>query len=141
VFGAAVAAQLATVGRSPRALAAGGVGAVPLGLALIVLAVWLPTPSLDLFLLGGVVSGAGGGLLFRGSVGTVAAIAAPEHRAEALAGLFLAGYIGLAVPVIGLGVLTVQLSVRVSLLIFAGLLAGVVLVAARPLLARPATRR
>ena len=86
MFGSAVAAQLATTGRSPRALAAGGIALVPLGLALIVLAVWLPTPSLDLFLLGGVVSGAGGGLLFKGGVGTVAAIAEPEHRAEALAG-------------------------------------------------------
>src|SRR3954452_16609886 len=55
VVGAAVIAQIVTSGRSPRALAAGGVAGVPLGLALLVLALWLPTPSLDLFLLGGVV--------------------------------------------------------------------------------------
>ena len=112
VFGAAVAAQLLTASRSRRELLAGGVAIVPLGLALVVLAVWLPKPSLDLFLLGGIVGGAGGGLLFKGGVATVSAIAEEEHRAEALAGLFLIGYVGLAVPVIGLGILTEELSVR-----------------------------
>jgi MFS family permease len=135
VFGAAVAAQLLTASRSRRELLAGGVALVPLGLGLLVFALWLPEPSLDLFLLGGVVAGAGGGLLFKGGVATVAAVAAEEHRAEALAGLFLAGYVGLAVPVIGLGVLTEELSPRASLLVFAALL-GAGLAAAAPALLR-----
>jgi MFS family permease len=136
VFGAAVVAQLLTASRSRRELLAGGMAVVPLGLTLVVLAVWLPEPSLDLFLLGGVLGGAGGGLLFKGGVMTVSAIAAEEHRAEALAGLFLVGYIGLAVPVIGLGILTEELSVRTSLLLFAGLLGGGVAAAAPALLRR-----
>jgi MFS family permease len=136
VFGAAVAAQLLTTSRSRRELLTGGVAIVPLGLALVVLAVWLPEPSIDLFLLGGIVGGAGGGLLFKGGVGTVSAIAEEEHRAEALAGLFLIGYVGLAVPVIGLGILTEELSVRTSLLVFAALLGGGVAAAAPALLRR-----
>ena len=61
----------------------------------------------------------------------VAAISSQEHRAEALAGLFLASYLGLAGPVIGLGALTQVASTRVSLLVFAGLLA-LGIFAARP---------
>jgi len=89
-----------------------------------------------LFLLGGVVMGAGGGLLFKGGVGTVAAITEDEHRAEALAGPFLAGYFRLAVPVIGLGLLTREISPRAGLLIFAAPLAAGVLAAAPVLLRR-----
>jgi MFS family permease len=135
VFAAAVIAQLASAARGPRVQLAGGLAAELLGLALVVTAVWLPSPSLDLFLLGGVVVGVGGGLLFRGALGTVAALADDEHRAEALAGLFLGGYLGLSVPVIGLGVLTQELSPRASLLVFAVLM-GVVLAAASPSLLR-----
>ena len=56
------------------------------GLALVVLALWLPTPSLALFLIGGVAFGAGAGSVFKGAVGTVVAVAEPARRAEALAG-------------------------------------------------------
>jgi len=35
----------------------------------------------------------------------VSGLAAPHRRAEALAGFFLAGYVGISVPVLGLGVL------------------------------------
>ena len=93
------------------------------GLALVVLALWLPTPSLALFLVGGVAFGAGAGSVFKGAVGTVVAVAEPARRAEALAGLFLAGYIGLAVPVVGLGILTQYVEPKVALLIFAVVLA------------------
>ena len=34
--------------------------------------------------------------MFKGAIATVAEISAPEHRAEALAGLFLAAYLGSA---------------------------------------------
>ena len=51
-----------------------------------------------------------------------------------LAGVFLASYLGLAGPVIGLGALTQIASTRVSLLLFAALLGLGILAAARPLL-------
>jgi hypothetical protein len=68
----------------------------------------------------GVVSGLGAGLLFRGTVGTVGALAPADSRAEALAGLFLAGYSGLTVPVVGLGLLERYTTPRFGLLMFAG---------------------
>ncbi|MDO8187292.1 MFS transporter [Conexibacter sp. JD483] len=134
VFGSAVAAQLATIALPPRRLVVTGLTALPLGLALAVAGVWLPSPSLALFLAGGVAIGAGAGLLFKGALATGAALAPDESRAEALAGLFLAGYVGLAGPVVGLGLLTQLVSMRLSLLLFAAALAAAVALVARPLL-------
>ena len=79
--------------------------------------------------------GAGAGSLFKGAVMTVVEVADDQHRAEALAALFLAGYAGLAVPVIGLGLLTQVVAPRVALLVFAGALIAGVLAGLRPLLA------
>jgi MFS family permease len=86
------------------------------------------------FLAGDVVVGAGCGLMFKGAIATVSEISREEHRAEALAGVFLAAYVGLAGPVIGLGALTQIASTRVSLFVFAALLALGILAATRPLL-------
>jgi MFS family permease len=103
--------------------------------------VWLPAPSFGVFVAGDVVVGAGAGLMFKGAVATVSEISSPEHRAETLAGLFLAAYLGLAGPVVGLGALTQITSTRVSLLVFAGLLGLGILAAAPALLGRGARRR
>ncbi len=120
VFASGAAAQVASGPRSPDEVTRLGMLAMLAGPALLIAAVWLP--SLPVFLIGGAVSGAGAGLMFKGSLGAVAAIAPPEQRAEALAGVFLAGYVGLTLPVIGLGLLTQELAADVSLTIFAALL-------------------
>lgn len=138
VFGAAAVAQLAIAGRSTRSAIAGGIATMLLGMAGLLVAVFLPSPSLAVFLIGGMITGAGAGALFKGVVTSVAEIAPPESRAEALAGMFLAGYIGLSVPVLGLGVMTQYLSARVSLVIFTGVLAVAILAATPRLLQRRA---
>jgi MFS family permease len=140
VFAAAAAAQAVFAAWSRRQLVRVGAAGMLAGLALLVIAVWLTSPSLTLFLLGGAVLGAGAGSLFKGSVLTVVAVADDDHRAEALAGLFLAAYLGLAVPVIGLGVLTQMVAPRVALLLFAGALAAGVLAGLRPLLGQASAR-
>jgi MFS family permease len=129
VFGAGAVAQAAISSRPPRDSLTLGIGALVAGLAVLVVGVWLPDPSLALFLAGGVLAGAGAGMLFKGALATVAGLAVPERRAEALAGVFLAGYIGLALPVMGLGVLTQYLAPRVGLLVFAAVLAGSIVLA------------
>jgi MFS family permease len=134
VFAAAIVAQTLTAALPVRRLLIGGMGALVAGVLLLVLAVWLPTPSLAVFLIGGVVAGAGAGLLFKGSIATVAALAPPESRAEVLAGFFLAGYLGISVPVVGVGLLTQVLDARTALAIFAGVVVLAVLIAARTLL-------
>lgn len=134
VFGSAVVAQMLTVARTVRELLIGGMLALTGGLALIVAAVWLPSPSLALFLIGGAVTGVGAGLLFKGSIATVGALAPPESRAEVLAGFFLFGYIGISVPVLGVGLLTQVLDARTALAIFAGFVVLFLAGAARTLL-------
>ena len=139
VFAASAAAQLLLARRPRRELVLGGATGLVAGTVLTVVAVWLASPSLALFLTGGGIMGAGAGGLFKGAVTTVVAVADDEHRAEALSGLFLAGYTGLAVPVIGLGLLTQHLAPRVALLIFAAALVAGVLAGLGPLLGRTAS--
>jgi MFS family permease len=139
VFSSAVAGLLATSTTGVRLTLATGLLILLVGLLLLVAAVWLPTPSLTAFLAGGVVIGLGGGLVFRGTLSTVVALARENARAEALAGLFVAGYLGATVPVIGLGLLMQYSTPQVSLLVFAAVLALAVLASAPTLLRRTGT--
>jgi MFS family permease len=136
VFTAAVAAQLATAMIGEHRLLTTGIPILLVGLALLVAAVWLPTPSLAGFLTGGVVTGLGGGMVFRGTLSAVVTLAPENARAEALAGLFVAGYLGLTIPVIGLGLLMRYCTPQVSLLMFATALALAVLATTPALLFR-----
>jgi hypothetical protein len=132
VFGAAALTQI-VVSRVPlRRQLTFGLLALVTGLAVITAAFWLA--SLALLLAGGIVAGSGAGAAFKGSVTTVLGIARPQARGEALAGLFLAGYVGLAVPVVALGLATSLLSARVAVLGFAVLLVAVVGLVSRRLL-------
>ena len=104
------------------------------GLALFTVGMWLP--SLPLFVIGGIVTGAGGGLVFRGSLVAAAGTAPPESRAEVLAGFFLGAYIGLSVPVIALGVATEFLAARDVMLAFVVLAAIAIAAGTRAVLRR-----
>ncbi len=117
VFAAAATAQTTTGRRTPREVLLRGLVALAAGPTLLTASVW--AQSLALFLAGALVSGIGAGLTFKGAVGTAATLAPAEQRAEALAGIFLAGYTGLAIPVIGLGLLTQELPADLSLTLFA----------------------
>lgn len=104
VFSAGVVSQLATTGlRSSRVLALGTISML-VGLALLVTAVRLSTPSLALFLIGGALIGAGAGAVFKGTTGLVLEAAAPEDRLAMTSQLLIALFVGLSVPVIGAGV-------------------------------------
>jgi MFS family permease len=135
-FGTGVVVQTTTTNwRAYRLIAAGIVPAL-LGLGLLVTSAWTSPPSLALFLVGGIVSGAGGGAIFRGSLTLVISTSDADDRAEVLATFFIAGYAGLSVPVLGLGIALQHLSPRVTLLIFA-LVVGLGILAAAPVLVRP----
>lgn len=101
VFAAAAAAQTGTGRLGARARWHIGLLAQAVGMA--VLTVGIRLASLPVFLLAGIIAGAGAGVLFKSAVGQVAGTAAPARRGEALAGLFLASYLGLALLPVGLG--------------------------------------
>jgi hypothetical protein len=149
VFSAGVVAQLATRTWSVRRGLGAGMALMLAGLAVTVTAVWLSTPSLALFILGGAVIGAGGGAIFKGAVGTVIRVSRPESRAEALTGVYLAGFAGLSAPIVGAGVALAEgVSPRATLLGFAiavsiGIVASAIklLGGARGRVARPAVAK
>jgi predicted MFS family arabinose efflux permease len=104
VFSAGVVSQLATSRlRASRVLALGTLSMLA-GLALLVVAVRLSTPSLALFLIGGALIGAGSGAVFKGTTGIVLEASAPEDRVAMTSALLIALFVGLSVPVIGAGI-------------------------------------
>jgi MFS family permease len=134
MFGAGVAMQLLAAAWPARRALASGIVLMVLGMGLVTLAAWLSTPSLAVFIIGGAVMGAGAGAVFKGSVATVIQISPAATRAEALAGLFLAGYVGLSIPVVGAGIALQFTSAKNTLLGFAILEAAAMLAAAPRLL-------
>jgi hypothetical protein len=133
VFAAAAAAQILLVRTKLRRQLGYGLALLVLGIVLVTVAVQLP--SLALFLVGGVLAGGGAGASFKGCVSIVLSVAPPEGRGEALAGLFLAAYVGLAVPVVALGLATQLVSIQVALAGFAVLLLAILGLVSRRLFA------
>ncbi|MEA2443481.1 MAG: hypothetical protein QOJ12_773 [Thermoleophilales bacterium] len=138
-FTAGVAAQLVTAAWDVRRLLATGMAALSAGILLVVVATW--DPSLALFLTGGLIAGAGAGLMFKGGMVTASGLATPERRAEVVAGFFLAGYVGISVPILGLGILGQFIQPKVALLAFAALLLAGTAASARSLLGSPRPAR
>jgi hypothetical protein len=110
---------------------------VATGLALLVGSAWTTPPSLALFLVSGVVAGAGGGAIFRGSLTVVIQTSGADNRAGALATFFTVGYAGLSIPVVGLGLALEHLSPQATLLYFASAVALGILAAAPTLTRAP----
>jgi MFS family permease len=131
-FAAGAVAQIALGTASTATTLKVSVPVLLAGLALFTVGMWLP--SLPLFVIGGVVTGAGGGLVFRGSLVAAAGTAPPESRAEVLAGFFLGAYVGLSAPVIALGVATEYVAPRDVMLVFVVLAAVAIAAGVRAVL-------
>jgi hypothetical protein len=104
VFSSGVASQLATNGLPASRVFVLGTISMLIGLALLVTAVRLSTPSLALFLISGGLIGAGTGAVFKGTTGLILEATAPESRLAMTSDLLIALYVGLSIPVIGAGV-------------------------------------
>jgi MFS family permease len=130
VFGTGATAQIAASALPAARQVTLGLALMAAGVLIVTAAVWWP--NLGVFVVGGLIAGAGVGVLFKGSLGTVVGLARPEARGEALAGLFLAAYAGLVVPVLGIGLATLEFPLRSALLGFAlGVLVVIAAVATR----------
>jgi len=119
-FGAAALAQTATGPLGTRTQMLLGIGAEAAGL--VVVASGMETPNLAAFLIGGGLAGAGAGVLFKSALASLLGSTEPAKRGEAAAGLFLVAYIGLAIPVLGIGVATLYVSAQTAMLFFNGAL-------------------
>ena len=137
-FGTGVLVQSVTTRWPAHRLVATGIAPMIFGLGVLIASAWTSPPSLALFLIAGILIGAGSGAIFRGSLTVVISTSGPDDRAGALATFFTAGYVGVSLPVVGAGIALQHLSFRVTLLIF-GLAVGLGVLAAAPILIRPAT--
>jgi MFS family permease len=135
-FAAGAIAQIALSRAAQRVMLRAGVGVLIPGLALLVGGMWLP--SLAMFVIGGVVTGAGAGLVFRGALVAAGDTAPPQSRAEVLAGYFLGAYVGLSVPVVGLGIATQYAPARDVMLVFVVIVAVAIVGAVRSVLTETA---
>jgi MFS family permease len=94
-----------------------GLGALLGALTLVVLAP--PEHSLAILLGGMAIGGFSQGMGFRGSLQVVNQIAPPQQRAAMLAMYFVVGYVGLALPVVGIGILSQLVNPLVAHIVFA----------------------
>lgn len=120
--------------------------ALPLGClvlvaGLVLIGCSLLLESLAVLVVGAVVSGLGQGLGFRGAVTTVSAVAPAERRGATISALFVAAYVGISVPVVGIGALAVAVGLRSAGVIFVACVIVVSGTVAGYLLRRPAPAR
>nr|GID81481.1 putative multi-drug efflux transporter [Actinoplanes derwentensis] len=139
VFGGSAVAQTLTTGLPARTRTTPGLAFQATGVLTLVTGMHLT--SLPVFLTGGLLAGIGAGILFKASIGTVAALAAPAERGAALAGLFLIAYVALAASALSIGVATLFTGVITVMTWFAAalllMLAAVAVLAHRPNTVRP----
>jgi predicted MFS family arabinose efflux permease len=100
VFAFAVVAQLLLGRAAPEHQLTWGLWSLAAGFVLLLISGM--TGNLVIFLLGAAVGGVGAGLVFKGVMISARFLAAPQARGEALAGMFLASYLGMMIPAIGL---------------------------------------
>ncbi|MEW2419472.1 MFS transporter [Streptomyces nigra] len=99
--------------------------ALPLGCAILIagcvlIGTSLLAESLVVLIAGAAVAGIGQGMSFRASVAGVARAAPDEQRGATISALFVAAYVGISLPVVGIGALSVPLGLRSAGLIFVG---------------------
>jgi MFS family permease len=115
-FASGAVAQIVLARWDTNAMLVRSIPILIVGLGLLIAGMWLP--NVAVFIIGGVITGAGSGLVFRAALVSAANTAPPAARAEVLAGYFLGAYIGLSVPVIGLGFATTVWPAQDAMLVF-----------------------
>lgn len=134
VFAASALSQIVFARLSQRAQIR--LGMVLLVVGLVVLAVAAVLLQVAGFIGGGVVAGAGVGLLFRAAIGSAAALVGPERRGGVLAATFLIAYAGLTVPVVAVGAALLVIPTLPVLIGYVVLVAVLAVVAGTRLAAR-----
>lgn len=102
LFAVATLTQIVFWRAPSRKAVLGGLGWLLVSLALIVTG--LSQASMPIFVVGTVTGGFGTGLVFMGSLATANALAPEERRGQVISTYFLAAYVGLTIPVIGVGI-------------------------------------
>ncbi|MDN4613832.1 MFS transporter [Leifsonia sp. F6_8S_P_1B] len=134
VFAASALSQIVFARLSSRAQLKLALTLMLVGLA--GLAAGVVVASLGVFIVSGILAGAGVGLQFRSAIAAAASLAAPERRGEVLAAIFLIAYIGLALPVLLVGVALILWPLVPVLVVFVAAVAVLSVVAGAGMLRR-----
>jgi MFS family permease len=130
-FAAGAVAQIAQARIPNPVLLRRSVPTIVVGLGLLAGAMWVG--DLVMFIIGGVITGAGAGMVFKGSLTAAASVAPDGSKAEVLSGFFLGAYVGLSIPVVGLGVATTYVPAKDVMLVFVALAALAIAASVRAL--------
>jgi predicted MFS family arabinose efflux permease len=98
-----------------RALVAGSAGLVA---GMVLLGLGLALSSLDLLVIAGLVAGLGQGVSFRHGLAAINAASPPQQRGEVASAFFVLMYVGISVPVVGVGLLAQAAGLRTAGLVF-----------------------
>lgn len=121
LFLAGALADYATAGLGSRAAMLWGAAFIVPALGLLVGAQL--DSSLALFVAGTALGGVALGVAYRGTLEVTNALAPEDRRAELVSALFVCGNLGLAVPVIGIGTVSVLTRPETANLVFAAIVA------------------
>lgn len=138
LFGAGAASQLTLHHITSRAALVAGLILLLLALALVELG--LALPSLVFFLAGTIIAGLGVGLAFMGSLAAINQVAPAGQRAELISAFYVVAYLGITVPVVGVGVLAQVTSLLVASICLAVVVAILLLFTLAALLASGQSR-
>lgn len=125
LFGTSTLTQLTLGGRAPAVTTRFGLTAFLVALALMVAA--LKVESMTLFVLCAVTGGVAAGATFLGTLTTANALAGPDNRGQVVSTYFTFAYLGLTVPVIGVGFSAEDVGYLWAVLVCAGCLAALAL--------------
>lgn len=117
VFAASAAGQLVSIRLAPRPALLGGTGLLVVGTAVI--GVGIGGESLPVLIAGGVVTGLGQGCSFRSALGAIVGASPGEQRAAVSSSFFAVCYVGISLPVVGIGALSDAIGLQKTAVIFA----------------------
>jgi MFS family permease len=117
VFAASALGQLFTSRLRPRTTLMAGVASLSVGAAVV--GAGLHLPSIPVLVAGGLIAGAGQGMSFHAALSRVTAASPPTERGAAASSFFVICYLGISLPVIGLGAATQAWGLLVAGQVFA----------------------
>ncbi|HVV76871.1 MAG TPA: MFS transporter [Mycobacteriales bacterium] len=123
VFGASAVGQALSLRLATRSALLTGTAGLIVGSATVGAAIGVK--SLGTLLAGGIVAGAAQGLSFRSALGEVTGAAPPDRRAQVSSSFFAVCYVGISLPVVGIGAATKAYGLVRTGEVFGGIVAAI----------------
>jgi MFS family permease len=99
------------------------VGCAGLIVGVILVGTSLLVPSLAVLIVGAAIAGVGQGMSFRAGLGSVTGVSPPDKRGEITSSYFVVLFVGISIPVIGVGAAAKAFGLVASSTVFAALVA------------------